>query len=55
MKTFKISVYLNNQFIRDIWGDFKTKRAALLWTLETYKSIDVVLDPKEITITDPLN
>ncbi len=55
MKTYKISVYKNGHFIRDIWADFPTKKAALLWTIETYKSIDVILNPKEITIIDPLN
>ena len=53
MKTFKISVYLKGQFIRDIWSDFKSKKEALNWTINAYRDIGVILNPKEISIINP--
>ena len=54
METLKISIYLNGQFIRVIWGDFKSKNQALKWTLDIYKDIGIILNPKEIIIINPL-
>lgn len=54
MTTFKISIYKDGVFIRDIWADFITKKAALNWTLEAYKNIGVNLNLREIEVINPL-
>lgn len=49
MLTYKITIYFKDgQFIRDIYGDFKTKKEARQWTEEAYRSINI--DPNELLI-----
>lgn len=50
MHTYKITVYKNNQYIRDIFADFETLKQAQKWTIQAYKSIGVSLSKKEIVI-----
>ena len=54
MITFKISVYLGEKYIKEFFADFESKKQALSWTMGLYKDIGIILNPKEITIINPL-
>jgi len=53
MKTFKLKIYTpSGRFIRDIWGDFKSKRQAISWAISQHKDIGIPLTTKDILVIE---